>query len=555
MYQCRLRSRAGEGFPAAGLSGTYHNCFYPSPDLIIIEEIPLPDDFVSEIARSDMAQSGMVRPDMARPDMERPMLQFVSHPQHQPEKRPALERRQDFREIYEGFDPERAGEQAGRCSQCGIPFCSSHCPLGNDIPDWLRLARAGRLEEAYELSSATNSFPEICGRICPQDRLCEGNCVINKDFRSVTIGAIERFITENAFAEGWVRAELPACERGQSIGIIGAGPAGLACAERLRAEGYEVHVYDRNPKPGGLLMYGIPSFKLEKDIVERRWHLLETQGIQFHLGQGIGGQEGKLSFESVRARHDALFVATGVYRPRQIKLPGTGLKGIIEALDFLIASQHDPGKHDMAGRHVVVLGGGDTAMDCVRTALRQKAAKVTCVYRRDRENMPGSRQEVKNAIEEGGHFYWLAAPEAFLGEDSVTGVRVREMRLGVVDGQGRRTVEPTGSHNILQADAVICAFGFEAEDLQQRWQTPQLALTEWGTLDIPSGNYETSLPGVFAGGDIVRGASLVVWAIRDGREAAKSIHQALLARISGHKQISEDCDTYMGAKTGTGVGL
>ncbi|MBA5726734.1 NAD(P)-dependent oxidoreductase [Bombella mellum] len=463
--------------------------------------------------------------------MAEQMLRFVNCSQKLPDKRSAAERRKDFCEIYAGFSPQRAQEQASRCSQCGIPYCTVHCPLGNVIPEWLRLTTEGRLKEAYELSSSTNSFPEICGRICPQDRLCEGNCVIRPGFSSVTIGAVERYVTETAFAEGWVLPRLPAEETGQSVGIVGSGPAGLACAERLRAAGHEVHVYERQEKPGGLLMYGIPGFKLDKSVVERRWKLLEEQGIIFHLGQSVGHGDGALPLEELRQRHDAVFLATGVYRARQVRGPGAGLANVVEALPYLKASQTEHGTAGLTakGKRVVVLGGGDTAMDCVRTAIRQGAREVVCAYRRDRDNMPGSRQEVLNAEEEGARFEWMLTPEAFLGDDRVKAVRLREMRLGAADAAGRRAVEPTESTRELKADLVICALGFEPEDLPVLWNRPDLAVTRWGTLEVSGSGHETSLPGVFAGGDIVRGASLVVWAIRDGRDAADSIMNHLSA--------------------------
>ncbi|GBR46990.1 NAD(P)-dependent oxidoreductase [Neokomagataea thailandica] len=462
------------------------------------------------------------------------MLQFVELSQKLPEKRSAEERKQDFGEIYQGFARARAEEQASRCSQCGIPFCSVHCPLGNNIPDWLKLTAENRLQDAYEMSAATNTFPEICGRICPQDRLCEGNCVINKGFESVTIGAVERFVTENAFAEGWVKPVKPDHEIQRSVGIVGSGPAGLACAERLRRKGYEVHVYERQDRVGGLLTYGIPSFKLEKDVVERRWKLLEEQGVVFHLSTPIGAGTGEMSLADLRTRHHAVFLATGVYRSRAINVPGSELTGVVNAIDFLTASNRrgyheDPG-NDVAlhakGRRVVVIGGGDTAMDCVRTSIRQGAAEVTCVYRRDRANMPGSRQEVYNAEEEGARFEWLSAPDAFLGDEQVSGVRVQKMRLGTPDATGRRSIEATGQHAIVEGDLVIRALGFDPEDLPGQWEEPDLAVTRWGTLKVPPRGFETSLPGVFAGGDIVRGASLVVWAIKDGRDAADAIHRA-----------------------------
>ncbi|MBU6418996.1 MAG: NAD(P)-dependent oxidoreductase [Proteobacteria bacterium] len=465
------------------------------------------------------------------------MLKFINLPQQTPEKRPAEARREDFREIYADFQPEAAAQQASRCSQCGIPFCQVHCPLSNNIPDWLKLTAEGRLEEAYELSSATNTFPEICGRICPQDRLCEGNCVIEKGFDSVTIGAVERYITDTAFANDWVKPIAPLAERAQSVGIIGAGPAGLAAAERLRAQGYQVTVYDRHDRVGGLLIYGIPGFKLEKEIVLRRWKWLEEGGVKFVLGADIGGAT---PFAELRAKHDAVLIATGVYKAREIGGPGVGLPGIVKALDYLITSNrkslgdavpdYESGLLNAAGKDVVVIGGGDTAMDCVRTAIRQDAKSVTCLYRRDRQNMPGSLREVKNAEEEGVNFVWLSAPEAFLGDDKVTGVRAMRMHLGLPDASGRQSVEPIeGSSFTVKADLVIKALGFDPEELPGAFNEPELKLTGWGTLKVNPRSFETSLPGVFAAGDIVRGASLVVWAIRDGRDAAAAIHRQFQA--------------------------
>jgi len=464
------------------------------------------------------------------------MLQFVSRPQAMPDKRAVAERRSDFGEIYKGFARERAEEQAARCSQCGIPFCSIHCPLGNNIPDWLKLTAEDRMQDAYVMSAATNTFPEICGRICPQDRLCEGNCVIEKGFESVTIGAVERFITETAFDNGWVKPNLPARELDRSVGIVGAGPAGLAAAERLRGRGYQVHVYDRYDRIGGLLSYGIPSFKLEKHVVSRRHDLLVEQGIVFHLNTPIGSEAGEMPLSELRRRHDAVFLATGVYRTREVATPGSGLPGIVPALQFLTASnrrsygdvvpEFESGLLNAAGKNVVVIGGGDTAMDCVRTSIREGAKSVTCLYRRDRANMPGSVQEVKNAEEEGVQFSWLAAPEAFLGDEQVTGVRARRMKLGMPDATGRQVVEPIeGSSFVVEADMVIEALGFDPEPLPELWAQPDLVTTRWGTLKIDHKSFVTSLPGVFAGGDIVRGASLVVWAIRDGRDAADAIHE------------------------------
>ena len=459
------------------------------------------------------------------------MLQFVRLPQRSPEKREVKARREDFAEIYADFDPAQAGAQSSRCSQCGVPFCQVHCPLQNNIPDWLKLVAENRLQEAYEVSSATSNFPEICGRICPQDRLCEGNCVIEKDFDSVTIGAVERFITDNAWEQGWVKPARPRRELAQSVGIIGAGPAGLSAAEELRRRGYQVHVYDRHDRVGGLMIYGIPGFKLEKEVVLRRWRLLEEAGIQFHLGVSMGENQ---DFAELRARHDALLIATGVYKPREIGGPGAGLPGIVPALDFLTASNRkglgdavpafDDGTISAEGKNVVVIGGGDTAMDCVRTSIRQGAASVKCLYRRDRANMPGSMREVKNAEEEGVEFVWLASPQAFLGDDRVTGVRVQTMRLGMADATGRQAVEPTDQSVTIEADLVIKALGFDPEELPQLWSQPELECSRWGTLKVNHRTAMTTMPGVFAAGDIVRGASLVVWAIRDGRDAAAAMH-------------------------------
>jgi glutamate synthase (NADPH/NADH) small chain len=467
------------------------------------------------------------------------MLQFVRLPQQTPEKRAVPERREDFAEIYRRFDPASAAAQASRCSQCGVPFCSIHCPLSNNIPDWLKLTAEGRLQEAYEVSSATNNFPEICGRICPQDRLCEGNCVIEKGFESVTIGAVERHITDTAFANGWVKPLAPRHERPQSVGIIGAGPGGLAAAEMLRAKGYQVHVYDRYDRVGGLMIYGIPGFKLEKEIVLRRWKLLEEGGIQFHLGQGVG--EG-LDWADLRARHDSVLIATGVYKQRDIGGPGAGLAGIVPALDYLTASNRtglgdnvpafDSGALNAAGKRVVVIGGGDTAMDCVRTAVRQGATSVQCLYRRDQANMPGSMREVKNAQEEGVEFVWLSAPEAFLGDDTVTGVRSHRMRLGMPDASGRQSVEPSGEHFTVEADLVIKALGFDPEELPRLWGVEGLEVSRWGTLAVDHRTQMTSLPGVFGAGDIVRGASLVVWAIKDGRDAAARMHDYMMQQAT-----------------------
>jgi glutamate synthase (NADPH/NADH) small chain len=469
------------------------------------------------------------------------VLKFVEREREMPEKLAPETRRENWDEVYRRFAREKAGAQAGRCSQCGVPFCQVHCPLHNNIPDWLKLTAEGRLEEAYELSSATNTFPEICGRICPQDRLCEGNCVIEKGFESVTIGAVERYITETAFENGWVTGPRPPREREQSVGIIGAGPAGLAAADQLRRHGYRVTVYDRHDRVGGLLTYGIPNFKLDKALVQRRADLLAASGVDFRLETEIGRD---ITFADLRGRHDAVLVATGVYKARDMKAPGIGLAGIVPALDFLIASNRkglgdavpafDEGMLDARDKHVVVVGGGDTGMDCVRTAVRQGARQVTCLYRRARANMPGSQREVGYAMEEGVTFEFLSAPEAFLGGDRVEGVRAIRMRLGAPDASGRLTPQVIeGSDFRLDADLVLMALGFDPEPIAERFAEPSLETTRWGTLKTAFLTGATSMPGVWAAGDIVRGASLVVWAIRDGRDAAADIHQQLEASASG----------------------
>jgi glutamate synthase (NADPH/NADH) small chain len=471
--------------------------------------------------------------------MAEKMLKFVSVAQRMPDKRPAEARRQDFSEIYQRFQPAEATEQASRCSQCGVPFCQVHCPLGNNIPDWLKLTAEGRMEEAYEAAQATNTFPEICGRICPQDRLCEGNCVIEKSFDAVTIGSIEKHITENAFEMGWVKPPKPRRERKESIGIVGAGPAGLAAAEMLRRLGYQVTIYDRYDRAGGLMIYGIPNFKLEKGVVERRIRLLVEGGIRFELNCEIGSD---ISLEGLRNRHDALLLATGVYQAREIEAPGRQLAGIVPAMDYLTASNRkglgdpvpafDDGSLNAAGKRIAVIGGGDTAMDCVRTAIRQGARSVQCLYRRDRANMPGSLREVKHAEEEGVEFLWLTGPTGFEGRGGrLTRVKAERMRLGLADAAGRAAPKPIdGSEFALKADLAVLALGFDPEDLPAMFGEPTLGVTRAGTLKIDFRRFETSLTGVFAAGDIVRGASLVVWAIRDGRDAAQAIHRYVTAR-------------------------
>ncbi len=480
---------------------------------------------------------------------KQPMLKFVTVEKQMPEKRPPSLRKEDFHEIYAEYARDKAAEQAGRCSQCGVPYCQSHCPLHNNIPDWLKLTAEGRLKEAYQLSQATNTFPEICGRICPQDRLCEGNCVIEQSGHgTVTIGSVEKYITDTAWDEGWVQAIVPSVERPESVGIIGAGPGGLAAADMLRRAGLQVTVYDRYDRAGGLMVYGIPGFKLEKDVVMRRNQLLAEGGVEFVQNCNVGED---VSFDAIRGKHDFVIIATGVYKSRDLDLPGSEATGIIRAIDYLTASnrksfgdevpEFDSGDLNAEGKRIVVIGGGDTAMDCVRTATRQGAKSVKCLYRRDRANMPGSQREVQNAEEEGVDFVWLSAPKAFQAEGGVTdmsgpghatgpvsGVLVDKMRLGAPDATGRQSPEIIeGAEYVEDADIVIKALGFEPEDLPTLWGCPELEVTRWGTIKANFRTHETDLENVYAVGDIVRGASLVVWAIRDGREAADAIIEKL----------------------------
>ena len=468
--------------------------------------------------------------------MTEKMLKFVNINQENPTKRDKTDRKADFNEIYEEYINEKASQQSSRCSQCGVPFCQVHCPLSNNIPDWLKLTAEGRLEDAYQLSQSTNNMPEICGRICPQDRLCEGNCVIEQSGHgTVTIGSIEKYITETAWEKGWIKPIEVVEEINQSIGIIGAGPAGLACGEELRKKGYQVTIYDRYDRAGGLLIYGIPNFKLEKHIVNRRIKLLEDGGIKFILNFEVGKD---LSLKKLREKHDAILIATGVYKPREVNIPGNYLKNIFPAMEFLTASNRkglgdkvdmfDNGILNAKEKDVIVIGGGDTAMDCVRTSIRQKAKSVKCIYRRDKENMPGSAREVLNAEEEGVEFIWLSSPKEFKGKDKVESLVVDKIKLGEPDESGRRIpVIQKNSEFEIKADIIIKALGFDPEDLPKLFNEEKLQVTKWGTIKTDFDKMETNIPGVFAAGDIIRGASLVVWAIKDGRDVAISIDNYL----------------------------
>ena len=471
--------------------------------------------------------------------MSEKMLKFVNIGQQNPPKRDTDNRKEDFNEIYKEFIHGKAQEQSSRCSQCGVPFCQVHCPLSNNIPDWLKLTAEGRLEEAYNLAQSTNNMPEVCGRICPQDRLCEGNCVIEQSGHgTVTIGSVEKFITDNAWANGWVKPIKLEKELNQSIGIIGSGPAGLACAEQLRKKGYKITIYDRYDRAGGLLIYGIPNFKLEKEIVERRIKLLKDGGINFKLNFEVGKDA---TLDELKKEHDAILIATGVYKPREIDIKGSDLGNIFPAMEFLTTSNKkglgdkvknfENGTLNAKDKNVVVIGGGDTAMDCVRTAVRQKAKSVKCLYRRDKENMPGSAREVANAEEEGVEFVWLSGPKEFIGKNKIEKVLVNKMKLGDPDDGGRRKpIIDEGSEYEIETDIVIKSLGFDPEDLPKLFDEKDLQVSKWGTIKIDFDTMETNLKGVFAAGDIVRGASLVVWAIKDGRDVAESIDKLLKSK-------------------------
>ncbi len=483
------------------------------------------------------------------------MHKFVDLSQHFPDARKAVERKQDFLEIDAPFDKRDCERQSSRCEQCAVPFCQTFCPVGNDIPDWLMLCAEGEWRDAWERLSAINALPEICGRICPQDRLCEGNCVLERSGHgTVTIGAVEKTLTEHAFHEGWVQPLRPRRERSAKVAIVGSGPAGLSAALRLREVGYQVRVFEAQDRAGGLMIYGIPNFKLDKHVVERRVRWLQESGVDVTLNCRIGKDK---SFASLRAEYDVVLIATGVYDARTLSLEGEEGEGMLAAFPYLKHSDRiylgdsveaqEQQRWSAAGRRVVVLGGGDTAMDCVRTAQRQGAKSVLCLYRRDRDSMPGSRREVQKAEEEGVVFRFLMRPTALLQRKQartkkttangtvfeVEGVRVQKMRMGAKGKDGRTTALPVeGEEEEVPCDCVIKALGFEAEDLPALFDEPALPTTEWGTLRVEKPDMQSALEGVFAAGDIVRGASLVVWAVREGMDAARGIDAALEGRAA-----------------------
>ncbi len=461
------------------------------------------------------------------------MLEFHKKKSKNPSKTEPEKRIKDFQEIYSQFDKNDSVEQSSRCSQCGIPYCQIHCPLNNNIPDWLRYIAEGRLEEAYQVSASTNAFPEVCGRVCPQDRLCEGNCVVEQaGFGAITIGNLEKYLTEIAWEKGWVKNLSSQNQHKQKVAVIGSGPAGMSASTYLIQNGYQVDVYEKNDRAGGLMIYGIPNFKLDKKIVERRTEWLTDSGVVFNLNTEVGKN---ISFQDLEKDYDAILIATGVYKARQLDINTSSVNNSIPALDFLIESNRTglgdpPSKNKYLtakDKHVVVIGGGDTAMDCVRTAIRQQAKEVTCLYRRNKENMPGSAREVLNAEQEGIKFNWLSVPSKIISDSSTaTSMTYKVATLGEVDESGRRKPIDTGVEKQIKSDLIIQALGFEPEDLNHNFKT-NIELTSWKTVKVDFKKFQTSNPKIFAAGDIVRGASLVVWAIHDGREVAKSIHNFL----------------------------
>lgn len=457
------------------------------------------------------------------------IYQFLQVDRKDPNKKETEIRIKEYREIYEIFDHDRTAEQADRCLDCGNPYCEWKCPVHNYIPHWLRLAKEGKIIEAAELSHRTNSLPEICGRVCPQDRLCEGACTLKSDFGAVTIGSVERYITDTAFEQGWKPDLSNVKDTGKKVAVIGAGPAGLACADVLIRNGVKPVVYDNHPEIGGLLMFGIPEFKLEKEVVQKRRQVLEEMGVEFVLNTKVGEDIG---MQELLNQNDAVFMGMGTYNSMTAGIPGEELEGVHVALDFLISNvkncyDFETDFISMEGKNVVVLGGGDTAMDCTRTSIRQKADQVFCAYRRDEANMPGSKKEVQNAKEEGVQFLWNRQPVEIVGENGkVTGIKLITTQLGEPDERGRRRPEPVeGSEEIVPADAVLIAFGFRPNPADW-FKDFDISIDERGRVVAPIAQefqYQTSNPKIFAGGDMVRGSDLVVTAIAEGRQAAEGI--------------------------------
>jgi glutamate synthase (NADPH/NADH) small chain len=457
-------------------------------------------------------------------------------PRTAPPKRATAERVGDFHEVYALFDEKTAREQASRCINCPEPLCVTGCPLGNRIPEWVSLTAEGQFLEAAAISRSTSNMPEICSRVCPQERLCEGACILNCRSEPVAIGAIEKFINEHAWAHGAVEA-APVLPNGLRVAVVGSGPGGMACADELAKRGYAVTIFDAQATAGGLLVNGIPAFKLEKGVVERRLHLLRQRGVEFRQGVSVGRD---VSLRQLEAGFNAVFLAIGAQKSKPLDIPGAHLQGVFEPLPFLVeknaapsgALPAEPAPIPVEGKRVVVLGGGDTAMDCLRTAIRCGAREAVCLYRRDFANMPGSRTEYANALEEGAQFIFLANPIALEGDPQgrVTQVRCVRMELGEPDAQGRRKPRPVaGSEFTVPADVVLVAFGFDPEPLPPESDLALIAVNDWGAVVVDA-NQMTNLPGVFAGGDLVRGPSLVVHAVRDGRKAAQGIHRFLLSQ-------------------------
>jgi len=459
-------------------------------------------------------------------------FQFVDVGRRDPDKKGLRTRKREYVEIYHEFTPNQVQGQAHRCLECGNPYCEWKCPVHNFIPNWLKLIAEGNIFEAAELSHQTNTLPEVCGRICPQDRLCEGACTLEDGFGAVTIGSAEKYITDTALAMGWRPDLSEVVDTGKRVAIIGAGPAGLGCADILVRAGVKPVLFDRYPEIGGLLTFGIPEFKLEKQVMVRRREVFEGMGMEFRLNTEVGRD---VSIDTLMEEYDAVFLGMGTYKYMKGGFPGEDLPGVHEALPYLVGNvNHNLGYEqaeenwvNLANKRVVVLGGGDTAMDCVRTAVRQQASSVTCAYRRDAENMPGSRREVKNAREEGVVFLFNRQPVEIVGDaNGVTGVKVVETRLGEPDEGGRRRPEPiAGSEEILPADAVIIAFGFQPNPPAWLAQA-KVALNDWDGVVAPEEQrykFQTSNPKIFAGGDMVRGSDLVVTAIWEGRQAGEGI--------------------------------